>query len=862
MFDSDDRGETEMRMASLEAYGAHPDLLAAWMKHYNEDLLPIQERAVTQGQVLRGARVVGCGPTGCGKTFIAELAATHSASKGRRTIYLAPTKALAEEVFRRFQAVYTPLGLRVVIATQDRRAADRLVARGEFDLAVTVPEKLWAFQMASPCLVEATGALIVDELQMVADPDRGPCLELLLARFAQVPQVQIVGLSAVLSNGRELADWLGATLVVETQRPTELRKGVWQAGSFHYVGHNSGTAGEEPLPADIPDGASDLEAMVALGSHLASEGEPTLVFLRDRSRSVQAARLASREFAGAPAEGALAALAELPQTQSVAALREVLSAGVAFHNADLHLAERHAIERAFASGEVRALFATSTLAVGLNLPCRNVVIEPAKWHCTGGSPTLGPLPQAEYENMAGRAGRPGFGDEFGRALLVGEAGYDSAQLIRRYVMSSPEPVEGQLGRLDPAAQLLMRLAAQGPAGEAVRLLSRPRSEALDDDADGAAVAMAAGLVACDELRGRLGLTGLGRAAAASGMSLATAYALVSQLRRWGRVPTDAEALIMAAMTPEVRAVPLPRPHSRQHWGQALAEHCEEAGQWSAQAHELVWTGHDRAADRDAAARTALLCLAWTQPQSSEELEARTGLHAGRALAVAELAGWLVQGIARLAEELGYRPAEFERLRRFGEGISAALPEGAVVLRHQGLSGLHRDHILALWAQGLTTAGAVREMPDEELGRLLPSSALLEVRRALGQTGPAAVEAPGAEVGAVCGPAPCPAGMLLTLDAGRPDLAVVNGVDVPLRPMEFQLLSLLVRSPQRCVPFDALYDELWGSREAVEPQQIYWHRHNLSKKLMGALPAGSAELVRTIPRRGLMLDVPADRVVAA
>jgi helicase len=833
------------------------------MQHYNEELLPIQERAVTQGQVLRGARVVGSGPTGCGKTFIAELAATHSASLGRRTVYLAPTKALAEEVYRRFWAVYAPLGLRVVIATQDRRAADRRVMRGEFDLAVTVPEKLWAFQMASPCLVEAMGALVVDELQMVADRDRGPCLELLLARFAQEPQVQIVGLSAVLSNGRELAEWLGATLVEETKRPVELRKGVWQAGSFRYVGHNSGEAAEEPLAADVPEGASDLEAMVALGSHLALAGEPTLVFLRDRYRSVQAARFAAREFAGAPAERALAALAELPQTQAVTALGEVLQAGVAFHNADLHLTERQVVERAFIAGEVKALFATSTLAVGLNLPCRNVVIEPAKWQCAGGNPTLCPLPQAEYENMAGRAGRPGFGDEFGRALLLGEAGYDSAQLMRRYVMSAPEPVEGQAGRLDPAARLLMALAVQAPAGEPVRLLSRPEDGAAGDDASGAQVAVEAGLATRDELRGHLQLTGLGRAAVASGMSLATAHTLASQLRRWGRVPTNVEALLAAALTAEARAVPLPRSPDHRHWGQALAERCEESDQWTALAHELVWSGPGRAADRDAAARIALLCLDWTQARPTEELEARTALHAGRALALAELAGWLVQGIARLAEELGDRPAEVERLRRFGESVSATLPEGAIALRHGGLSGLHRDHLLTLWAQGLATAEAVREMPEEDLRRVLPQGVVTEVRLALGQATPA-LECGGEVAGEVAAAEPQPEarGALLVLDAGRPDLAMVNGVEVALRPMEFQLLSLLTRSPQRCVSFDALYDELWGSREAVEPQQIYWHRHNLSKKLMGALPEGSPELVRTIPRRGLMLDIPAEQVVAA
>jgi len=101
-----------------------------------------------------------------------------------------------------------------------------------------------------------------------------------------------------------------------------------------------------------------------------------------------------------------------------------------------------------------------------------------------------------------------------------------------------------------------------------------------------------------------------------------------------------------------------------------------------------------------------------------------------------------------------------------------------------------------------------------------------------------------------------------VDSGRPDCALINGHSVPLRPMEFQLLARLARTPQRCVTYEEIYDELWGSRVAVEPQQIYYHRHNVNRKLLAQLPPGSPDLVRTVSRRGLMLDLACEQVEAA
>ena len=972
-----------MKVASLEAYGAHADLLAAWTQQYNEQLLPIQEKAVLEGNVLNGDSVVGSGPTGCGKTFIAEMAATHAATQGRRTFYLAPTKALAEAVHHRFSRTYAPLGLRVEVSTQDRRSADRRIARGDFDIAVTVPEKLWSMMLASPALLRSVGALVVDELQMVGDPERGPCLELLLAKFLQAGAVQIVGLSAVLSNGRELADWLGARLVEEHRRPVELRKGVWCAGRFAYYEHNSRAAGEEDMAPAEQEDASALHTIVALAAELAARGEPTLVFLRDRLSSVRAAQEAAVIGDCPPAERALEALRELPRTQATETLAELLQSSVAFHNADLHFSERRLVEEAFVSGEVLCLFCTTTLALGVNLPARNVIVEPLKWQAApDGAPSLAPMPQADFENMAGRAGRLGFNDPFGRAILLGAAGFDSDSLMRRYINAGPEPVEGQLGRL-PELQRFMLTAAlnngHGPQHAPPRLLSSPCRSALQRGpervegtatpscgpdnlvghavcrsalqrsperversatlpSDIAAIAESAGLITRSPLDGGLELTGLGRAAAASGLAIATLTAMTRAIDHLGRAPTNLEALILASLSEEARGIPLPRDREHRRWIPLLEERAQAASGWTDCARGILWSGPLRAAEREAAARIALLVLEWTGWDATADLETQTGVHVGRALALCDTVGWLVQCLARLAEELAIDPADVQRLQSFAETISAGVPEDCLPLRRMHVSSLQRDHILALAGAGLTTESEVLKASSDDLRPLLPSTVIEELRNPPAAHGAArrsalqsatrpshncergfqpvlsTAEGPRPSAGdtargsalqrspepavseahrpeqrrraegnatpsSTCrsalqsatsarhpehseGSPPDRPNVTLVVDEGRPDLAIVHGNEVHLRPMEFQLLSVLAHQPRRCVSFDRLYDELWGSKEAVEPQQIYWHRHNLAKKLRQGMPPDAQDLVRTIPRRGLMLDLPPDQVAMA
>jgi helicase len=230
-----------LKTASLEAFGIHPKFLEIWQEAGQEELLPIQEEAVKRGKVLEGNNVVIFSPTSSGKTFVGEMAAVRVAQNLRRVLYLAPQKALAEEKFEDFQAKYAGFGMRVVISTRDRKEYDSAIHRGDFHIAVVVFEKMQSLLVANPALLQNVGLVVVDELQMVGDQSRGAGLEILLTKLIIAEsKPQIVGLSAVLGNAADLADWLGAILCESRKRPVDLRRGVLHDGVFRYVEQNSG----------------------------------------------------------------------------------------------------------------------------------------------------------------------------------------------------------------------------------------------------------------------------------------------------------------------------------------------------------------------------------------------------------------------------------------------------------------------------------------------------------------------------------------------------------------------------------------------------------------------------------------------
>jgi helicase len=402
-------------------------------------LHPPQAMSIEAG-LLDGQSQVLSVPTASGKTLMAELAMLRAIAKNPHTrcLYIAPLKALAAEKYREFSAKYKPLGIKVGMAIGDHDSPHQSLK--DYSILIATAEKVDSLLRArSEWLIRDLGVLILDEIHTMNDPSRGPTLEILTTRMRILnPGMHILGLSATIANTPELAAWLDAKAVVSTWRAVPLYEGVFYNDQLTY---ESGAM--KILREDAPD---DVQKLVM--DTLRGRGQ-ALVFVNSR-RSTQAVarelcpwvtdlltpdeklKLAQISKEAAPA---------LSATKVCKKLSEALVHGVAFHHAGLTPAQRELVEENFKAGLIKTICSTPTLAAGVNLPARRVIVRDAKRYSASAGQVF--IPASEYKQCAGRAGRPQY-DDRGEAVLIAKSLSDQNALFERFILASAEPVESKL----------------------------------------------------------------------------------------------------------------------------------------------------------------------------------------------------------------------------------------------------------------------------------------------------------------------------------------------------------------------------------------------------------------------------------
>ena len=195
-------------------------------------LRPAQEKSIKKG-LLEGRSLLVCTPTASGKTLIAELAALKSIIEGKgKAVYIVPLKALASEKLRNFKKRYDKI-LRVALSIGDIDSADPFLA--DYDLIIVTAEKMDSLLRHHSPWINDISTIIIDEIHLLNDAERGPTLEILITILKQLlKNVQIIGLSATIGNAEELAEWLDADLVVDDWRPVKLHKGIYLDGKVEF----------------------------------------------------------------------------------------------------------------------------------------------------------------------------------------------------------------------------------------------------------------------------------------------------------------------------------------------------------------------------------------------------------------------------------------------------------------------------------------------------------------------------------------------------------------------------------------------------------------------------------------------------
>ncbi|MGW7551953.1 DEAD/DEAH box helicase [Streptomyces rimosus] len=439
-------------LSSLAEYNILPAVLDAWRSRIGK-LNNLQICAINEGALLEGMNVLVSAPTSTGKTMVGELSAMRAVTEGKKAVFLLPTRALVNEQYEKFRCLYGSLGIRTIRATGELRDHMTELLNGQFELAVFTYEKFIGLLPKRPDLL-SVGVLVIDEIQSLMLPERGPLLETLLTclrvRDGSTDTPQIVGLSAVLGKPDELARWLRANLVTAARREAPLLEGVMGPdGCYRYRDQQGNESTEQLLePADTVETATDDRLVTRLVSRLVADGQQVIVFRATRGQARTLARSLARNLGLPPADTALESLSSGDGGRTTDLLRMCLEKGVAFHIADLTTEERRLLELAFASAdsEVRVLVATTTLAQGVNLPADSVVVCELEHPSSDGRP----YSVSEYKNMAGRAGRVGLVEQ-GRAIILARGTADADQKWRRYVQGDPEDVRSAL--LEPSVDV-------------------------------------------------------------------------------------------------------------------------------------------------------------------------------------------------------------------------------------------------------------------------------------------------------------------------------------------------------------------------------------------------------------------------
>src|SRR5712691_2901916 len=463
--------------------------IQTFVERYPFPLDPFQLEAIAQ--LAQGQSVMVAAPTGTGKTIVAEYAIWLAQQRNQRVIYTTPLKALSNQKYRDLRNMYgfDNVGLVTGDIVEHSRASvvimttevyrNMLLEEGGDSFADNAPPV--------PSSLADVSFVIFDELHYLSDIERGPVWE--EAIICSPEHVQLVGLSATVSNAEELASWIShvhrpIALVVHEQRAVPLEHYYFLDGKLHLVRDAEGNRVErfpnvggearmgrrryytfgEDEDDEEEDGfldergkrkSSGRQGTMAAGDEQTSTeaavqekqkarrsperkapepGEiltvlreadllPCLYFLPGRRVVEEAAMSAALHLFTSPAEQALINeeigvwLEQLPKEdrslQQVYALTELLPRGLAFHHAGLLPGLKVLVETLFARGYLRAVFATDTLALGINMPARSVVVGSLS-KFDGQEMRL--LTPNEYRQLTGRAGRRGM-DVHGAAII-------------------------------------------------------------------------------------------------------------------------------------------------------------------------------------------------------------------------------------------------------------------------------------------------------------------------------------------------------------------------------------------------------------------------------------------------------------
>ncbi|TRW78981.1 RNA helicase [Mycolicibacterium sp. 018/SC-01/001] len=449
---------------------APPDSVAAFTELLPFALDGFQRRACDA--LAQGHGVLVCAPTGAGKTVVGEFAVHLALAAGRKCFYTTPIKALSNQKHTDLVRRYGPE--RIGLLTGDQNI------NGDADVVVMTTEVLRNMLYADSPALQGLSHVVMDEVHFLADRMRGAVWEEVILHLSE--DVRLVSLSATVSNAEEFGGWIqtvrgDTTVVVDEHRPVPLWQHVmvgkrlmdlfdyrasgsprngrdllvdpellrhithrreadrladWQPQGRGSRGGRGGRAGSSGRPSIYrTPGRSDVISVLEQRDLL-----PAITFIFSRAGCDAAVKQCLRSSLRLTTDSERARIAEIVDRRTADLndsdlivldyheWREGLLRGLAAHHAGMLPTFRHTVEELFTAGLVKAVFATETLALGINMPARTVVLE--RLVKFNGEQHL-PLTAGEFTQLTGRAGRRGI-DVEGHAVVLWNPDMDPAEV--------------------------------------------------------------------------------------------------------------------------------------------------------------------------------------------------------------------------------------------------------------------------------------------------------------------------------------------------------------------------------------------------------------------------------------------------
>jgi helicase len=415
---SEDIKEDDIKDKIIFKYILDKRILRVLFEHQIFKLREIQKQAIEQGLFFRKSFLV-CAPSGSGKTLIGEICAFNNIFQSfGKSIYLVPFKALATEKYLYFKKAYSRFGVNIEISIGDYDVDDSKLEKADF--IITTYEKMdsilrnfydkeWILEIST---------IIIDEIHIIGESDRGPRLESLIVRLNEfLHHPQIIGLSATIANPDFFKEWLSSLgnktiLITSDSRPVTL----------HY---------------EIKITQNKDSTIKKIVKKTLEEKGQVLIFLNKRRSTQQNAENLKNLVKSFLEVSELKITKALnKRLESIRGghkdLRKLIKHGIAFHHAGLLPKERKLIEGNFRKRIIKVICCTTTLSAGINTPARTVILKDFKKYITSinnitnfsgyyetgnGFSYFKPFSPNELFQILGRAGRPGL-DSVGYGIIL------------------------------------------------------------------------------------------------------------------------------------------------------------------------------------------------------------------------------------------------------------------------------------------------------------------------------------------------------------------------------------------------------------------------------------------------------------